>query len=73
MTETATAQQITAAARNAGWESANEMLVTAVLNGTALIPTTGAGVSPELAAFIHDAAYVPGTSADFDSANYGDF
>jgi hypothetical protein len=42
-------------AHDAGWTHANETLVSAVLAGTAMIATTGAGVSPELAAFILDA------------------
>lgn len=51
-----TTQNIAAAARNAGWTRANDTLVTAVLNGTAMIATTGAGVTPALAHFILSAA-----------------
>jgi hypothetical protein len=47
-----TTQQITTAARNAGWDNANDTLVAAVLNGTAMIATAGAGVTPALANFI---------------------
>jgi hypothetical protein len=49
---TDTITKIVEAARAAGWPAANPTLVAAVLAGTAIIATTGAGVSPELAAFI---------------------
>lgn len=38
--------------KRAGWESCNDALVDAVLARTAHLATTGAGVTPELRAFI---------------------
>jgi hypothetical protein len=43
-----TTAQITAKAKRSGFESCNETLVSAVLVGTALRATTGAGVSTAL-------------------------